>query len=201
VIWDDAAIQELEHRYGVELAADLLDLGTLYKSFEDRSGYPWLICTAAVDEAGLLRGPKGERLRQLIDFLLGHQDDWSNDAYPGIAQGLLFTRERVRVSPLILKALKVKSVEEVHDASGPLRFLADRGDRLVAAQAILANIPVVMTTDRKTFWAKRERLADLGLLVMRPGELLRLYEPYWQALESEFVRRRADDRIERPRNG
>lgn len=95
------------------------------------------------------------------------------------------------MSPLILRALGVKSVEEVHAAEGPLSFLPDRGDRLVATHALLANIPAVLTTDRKTFWAHRDRLLDLGLRVMRPGELLDLYEPYWETLAAEFARRPA----------
>lgn len=97
------------------------------------------------------------------------------------------------MSPLILRELGVKSAEEVHTADGPLSFLADRGDRLVASHALLSNIPVVLTTDRKTFWGQRDRLLDLGLRVMRPGELLELYEPYWAMLEAEFARRRAEN--------
>jgi len=58
------------------------------------------------------------------------------------------------------------------------------------AQALLSNIPVVLTTDRRTFWTRRDRLAELGLKVMRPTELLDLDEPYWEVLEEEFARHR-----------
>jgi len=75
---------------------------------------------------------------------------------------------------------------------GPLGFLRDRGDRLVATRALLANIPAVLTFDQRTFWAHRAALAEFGLQVVRPAELLALYEPYWAALELEFARRRAD---------
>lgn len=51
VDWDDKAVAELEGRFGKELAADLIDLGTLYKQFEHYGSYPWLISNAAVDEA------------------------------------------------------------------------------------------------------------------------------------------------------
>ena len=193
--WDDESIARLTKRFGSELANDLLDLGTLYTEFEERGGYPWLVCNGAVDEAELLRGEKGDRLRRMIEFLADHQSDWCSDAYPGIAQGLLLTRNRHRASPLILRALGVTSAEEVVSATGPLAFLPDRGDRLIATHALLANIPVVLTSDHRTFWNRRDRLAPLGLTVMRPGELLKLYESYWDALDGEFARRQGNEHV------
>lgn len=194
VTWDDKSVRELTERYGRDLADDLLDLGTLYTAFEVRSGYPWLVCNAALDEAKLLQGEKGERLRRMIDFLSGHQDEWCSDTYPGIAKGLLTSTRGRRISPLILKALGVQSAEEVASPRGPLAFLPDHGDRLIAADALLANIPVVLTTDHRTFWERRDRLLPLGVRVMRPGELLDLYEPYWSALDAEFARRQGRSR-------
>jgi len=193
VVQNDAEMLKLARRYGTELVKDLQALHTMYQHHEHHSGYPWLVCIAAVEEAKLLGGAKGESLRQLIEFLAGHQADWSIEAYPGIAQGLLLTNKVRRVSPLILRALGVKSIDDVHQAHGPLSFLPNRGDRLMAAYALLSNIPVLVTTDRKTFWAHRERIANLGLQVMRPVELLQCYEPYWEELDAEFARRRAND--------
>jgi hypothetical protein len=188
--WSEERERELQQQFGVDLANDLLDLGTLYKRFEHDGGYPWLVCNAAVDEAAVLRNAKGDGVRQLIQFLIGHQEDWVGDAYPGIAQGLLLASRRARVSPLILRGLGVSSPEEVVDQRGPLAFLPDRGDRLVAAHALLANIPVILTTDRRTFWAHREQMLAFGVRVLRPSELLDLYIPYWDALSVEFERRR-----------
>jgi hypothetical protein len=127
----------------------------------------------------------------MISFLADHQDQWCSDTYPGIAKGLLLNEKQCRVSPLILRALNVQCAEDVSSVQGPLAFLPDRGDRLVAAHALLANIPVILTTDRHTFWERRDQLLPLGVTVMRPGELLDLYEPYWVALNEEFVRRRS----------
>lgn len=73
---------------------------------------------------------------------------------------------------------------------GPLSFLPDRGDRLVASHALLANIPIILTTDRRTFWAHREMLLTFGVRIIRPGELLDWYIPYWNALAAEYDRRR-----------
>lgn len=189
ITWDDGAVADLTERYGAELANDLIDLGILYKEFEDRSGYPWLVSRAAQGEASLADGAKGVRLLSLLGFFRGHQDDWSDEAYPGIAKGLLFARRRIRVSPLLLRGLGVTSVDEIHSAAGPLSFLPDEGDRMVAAEALIANVPVLLTTDRRTFWKHRVELDAFGLAVMRPTELLKLYEPYWQALDEEFMRR------------
>jgi hypothetical protein len=191
--WCDTDEMHLREKYGPELADDLISLAILYTHFENESGYPWLVCNAAIGEAGLLRGTKGKRLMQLIEFLIGHQDQWTTDAYPGIAQGLLLSRTQ-RVSPLILQALAVASVNEIHAPDGPLSFLPDRGDRLVTAHALVANIAAILTTDRKTFWERRDQLLPLGVQVLRPGELLDLYEPYWEALRAEFERRRETSR-------
>lgn len=187
VSWDEEAEAGLIRRYGVELANDLLDLGTLYKRFEYDGGYPWLVCSAAMDEAGRSRGLKGVGLRDIANFFMGHQEDWGTSSYPGIAQGLLTSQGRV--SPLILRGLGVSTPQAVFSADGPLYFLPDLGDRLIAAHALFANVPVVLTTDRKTFWNHRAELLGFGLQVMRPKELLDLYEPYWEALAGEVRRR------------
>lgn len=198
VCWDDGAVAELEDRFGKDLASDLLDLGTLYKQFEHHGSYPWLICNAAVDEASQLQNEKGERLRQLLSFLSGHQDELEGDSFPGIAKGLLLSRGRSRVSPLIRRAMGVTKSEELLDSSGPLSFLPDGGDRALVTQALLANIPAILTTNRRTFWAHRDKVRELGVEILRPSELLDLYVPYWHANEYEFARRRADAR---PRRG
>lgn len=192
VTWDDEAIRDLESRYGTEHARDLIDLGVLYKKFESRSGYPWLVSRSAQGEVSPVGGTnKGKRLWSLLDFFHGHMDDWCDEAYPGLAKGLLFHSRHTRVSPLLLRGLGVNSIDEAHSAAGPLSFLPDKGDRMLAVEALIANVPVVLTTDRATFWRYRVQLDCLGLSVMRPTEPLELYEPYWEALDLEFNRRRA----------
>lgn len=187
ITWDDGAIADLMERYGAKLANDLIDLGILYKEFQHRSGYPWLVSQGVQGEASLADGAKGERLLSLLGFFRGHQDDWSDDAYPGIAKGLLSARRSV--SPLLLRGLGVTFVDEIHSVRGPLSFLPDEGDRMVTAEALIANVPVLLTTDRRTFWKHRVELDAFGLAVMCPTELLKLYEPYWQALDEESMRR------------
>lgn len=194
VVWDDAALLELCKTYGAELANDLVDLGILYRQFEYSGGYPWLICEVNASEALPLGGSKGFRLNDIIKFFRGHQDDLLNDAFPGVPLGLLGEDNLARVSPLILKGLGVKSVEQVLSKDGPLSFLRDDGDRKIAGYALLANIPTILTTDRKTFWKHRNALREFGVDVMRPSQLLDLYEPYWAALSDEFERRRRESR-------
>lgn len=192
VCWDEPAEAALRARFGEELADDLLDLGTLYRQFEWRSGYPWLVCAAAIEEAGLLQGDKGDRLRSMLGFVMGHQECIGHDTFPGLSAGLLLAKEPARVSPLVLRAMGVEAFGDLYSATGPLRFLPDRGDRLVVAYALVSNIPTVLTTDRRTFWNQRERLEPFGVSVIRPSELLDLYIPYWAALDDEFARRRSD---------
>lgn len=188
-VWDADNEKCLQDRYGVDTANDLLDLGTLYKRFEHEGGYPWLVSDAAINEANLLFGSKGVRLEELITFFAEHQSDWGLDTYPGLASGLLLNGKMKCVSKLALRGLGILSVEECYEHDGPLGFLPDKGDRVVAAHALLANIPAVLTTDRRTFWRWRTKLEDLGLKVFRPSELLDLYETYWGVLQTEFSRR------------
>jgi hypothetical protein len=190
VVWDEAAMHELSTVYGVDMANDLVDLGIMYKQFEYFGSYPWLVCKVNSSEASLSRGDKGSGLRDIIGFFGGHQDDLVNDAFPGVAIGLLGEPGSSRISPLIMKGLGVKSVEQIFSIGGPLSFLPDDGDRRIAGCALLANIPVILTTDRKTFWKHRNLLMDFGVEIMRPSQLLALYEPYWAALSDEFERRR-----------
>ena len=194
IAWDENAVADLTKRYGAELADDLIDLGILYKEFADRGGYPWLVSGTVQGEASLAGGSKGVGVMSTLEFFRGHQDDWCDETYPGLAKGLLFSSRRRRVSPLLLRGLGVTSVDEIHSATGPLSFLPDRGDRMVAAEALISNVPVVLTTDRATFWSQRADLVPLGLQVMRPTELLKLYEPYWHALDEELMRRRKEHR-------
>ena len=195
VVWDEAAIHELSAVYGVDMANDLVDLGIIYKQFEYLGSYPWLVCNVNSFEASLSRGDKGSGLRDIVGFFGGHQDDLMNDAFPGVALGLLGESRSARISPLILKGLGVKSVEQIFSTDGPLSFLPDDGDRRIAGCALIANIPVILTTDRKTFWKHRNVLKDLGVEVIRPSELIALYEPYWSALSAEFERRRNEKSV------
>ena len=118
---------------------------------------------------------------------------WHDDSFPGIAKGLLLARGNTQVSPLILRALGVNSAQELCYDGGPLSFLHDRGDRAIVAH-VLANIPAILTTDRRTFWVHRDKIRDMGVEILRPSELLDLYIPYWDAMEYEFARRRAESR-------
>ncbi len=90
VNWDDEAVAELEGRFGKDLAADLIDLGTLYKQFEHYGSYPWLICNAAVDEASVLRNEKGERLRRLLSFFRGTKRIGTMNRSPGFPKAFFF---------------------------------------------------------------------------------------------------------------
>jgi hypothetical protein len=101
--WDDAAVAALTATYGEDMANDLLDLGVMYKHFEDLGGYPWLVCDVNASEASLLGGDRGIRLNDIIRFFNGHQDDLCNDAFPAVALGLLGEARAARVSPLILR--------------------------------------------------------------------------------------------------
>ena len=93
VSWDSTAVAALSKRYGSELADDLLDLGTLYKEFEQRGGYPWLVCHHSLIEARRSKGDRLHRLENMNKFLSGFLDELQCDGYPGVAVGLLERRQ------------------------------------------------------------------------------------------------------------
>jgi hypothetical protein len=81
--------------------------------------------------------------------------------------------------------------EEIVAANGPLAEFRDRGDREIIREALLSGVPAILTTDLRSFWAKREVVLEHGLEVWRPSDALRAYIPRWNVQEEEFARRRA----------
>ncbi|QBF31857.1 hypothetical protein [Thalassococcus sp. S3] len=193
--WCDEEYAVLCGRFGQQLADDLIDLGYLYKQFEWRGGYPWLVCETNFKEIGRARGTHAARLKDIVTFLHGHQDDWVLDSYGGSTPRLLWRKGLKFVSPLMLKGLGISRPEQLFQSDGPLSFLHDEGDRQIAGTAIYANVPAVLTTDRSTFWKYRNNLSDFGLLVLRPSELLQGYDAYWGAVDEEMERRRSYEQL------
>lgn len=108
-----------------------------------------------------------------------------NDAFPRIALGVAVSR---RAQILLHSAsARVDSGGQVQRPEG-----RSRSAIAAAAWALLSNIPIVITADRKTFWSKRELLAQWGVQVLRPTELLDRYIPYWNAVDDECADRRGD---------
>jgi hypothetical protein len=177
--WTDERMAELEALYGRRHANELLDLGTLYTRFESGDGYPWLVSQAALLEIDRLRDRKGYRLRHMFDFLAGHQDDWHCDAYPGVALGTLRPSRPWSPSRLVLRGLGVEHVDDIVADTGPLGFLPDEGDRRLVRDALLANVPAILTLDRRTLWSRRDGLRSLGIDVFQPSELLGMYRTHW----------------------
>tara|TARA_R110002049_G_scaffold247690_6_gene422225 strand:+ start:26355 stop:27098 length:744 start_codon:yes stop_codon:yes gene_type:complete len=193
--WCDEQYAALCGRYGQQLAGDLIDLGYLYKQFEWRGGYPWLVCETNFKEIGRARGIHAARLKDIVTFLHGHQDDWVPESYRGSTPGLLWRNGLKYLSPLMLKGLGINRPEQLFQSDGPLSILQDEGDRQIAGTAIYANVPAVLTTDRSTFWKHRNSLIDFGLLVVRPFELLQSYDAYWKAVDEEMERRRSYEQV------
>jgi hypothetical protein len=81
---------------------------------------------------------------------------------------------------LVLRGLGVEDVEAIVAVDGPLAFLPDLGDRRIVRDALLANIPAILTLDLRTFWRHRDALAPLGVEVWLPSDLLDAYVRMWQ---------------------
>jgi len=162
------------------MARQLLDLGMLYMELQERDGFPWLVSTSAQAELGVHVGRRAAGNLDLLRYFAGHQGDWDVGAFPGVALGALWAGGTGwRPSPLIHRALGVDDVTAIIASDGPLSFLPDTGDRCIARDALLANVPGILTLDLRTFWRYREELAHLGVEVLRPSDLLDAYEQVW----------------------
>ena len=142
-----------------------------------------MLCHYSLIEARRFKGFRLKRLESLNRFFSGFLEELPCDGYPGVAVGLLRAHNLNLVSPVLLKGAGIDRAEDMFLPDGPLSFLPDYGDRVIAGHAIFANVPAILTTDRTTFWNHRQRLAEFGVRVMRPTELLSMYETYWAALE------------------
>jgi hypothetical protein len=122
---------------------------------------------------------------------LDAQEDWGTSSYGPVAPGVIDPTVKAHPNPLILRGLEVSSVQQIVADDGPLAEFRDLGDRALIRDALLAGVPAILTTDLKSFWAKRAVVAEYGLQVWRPSETLDAYVPRWKADDEEFARRRA----------
>ena len=118
------------------------------------------------------------------------QEDWGTDSYGPVAPAILSPESTARPNPLILRGLGVSSVEEIVAANGPLAEFRDRDDREIIREALLRGVPAILTTDLRSFWAKREVVLEYGLEVWRLSDALRAYISRWNAQEEEEFARR-----------
>jgi hypothetical protein len=180
--WSETRYRDLQDRYGEDLAGDLLDLGRLVQHFEDAGGFPWLVSASA---RGEFERVVSDRQVSLLDgwrHLRGLQEEWHVDAYAGVTPSVLDPSEPARINPLILRGLGVSCVDEIDDPAGPLRFLRDAGDRALVRDALVSGTPAILTTDVRSFWARRIELYEFGVEVWRPSHVLAAYRRKW-ALE------------------
>jgi hypothetical protein len=70
-------------------------------------------------------------------------------------------------------------------ARGMARFVGH--STAFAAAAVLIALWFILTTDLRSFWAKREVVLEHGLEVGRASDALRAYIPRWNAQEEEFA--------------
>jgi hypothetical protein len=190
VTWTDERFAEVEAEFGTPLAVELLALDQLVDHLR-WSGFPWLVSAGAQRELDRVLASKGEGLRAGWRRLAEAQQEWGTDSYGPVAPAILSPESTARPNPLILRGLGVSSVEEIVAANGPLAEFRDRGDREIIREALLSGVPAILTTDLRSFWAKREVVLEYGLEVWRSSDALRAYIPRWNAQEEEFARRRA----------
>ena len=191
--WTDERVAALQARFGTNLVEELLALGFVVAHFEWEGGFPWVVSSSTRNEIERFPGAGEKPIAVLKGWnrLSEALDEWSAESLGGISPGFLNASLAVRPNPLILRGLGVANVEEIVADSGPLSAFSDRGDRAVIRDALLSGVPAILTTDLRSFWARRDTLYDFGLEVWRPSDALISYEMKWAADEEMLARRRA----------
>jgi hypothetical protein len=187
--WTTERVGELQGTVGRKFADELLALGGLVSHFQ-WEGFPWVVSASARDEFERHAGPKRLGLLSGWTRLAQAQEEWSHEAFRGAAPSVLVPTRGMRIHPLILRGLGVRSVEDIVGDEGPLGAFPDRGDRALIRDALLSGVPAILTTDLRTFWSRRTVLYALGLEVWRPTDALTAYLPKWAAQEEVFAKRR-----------
>lgn len=176
--WTDERIHDLKRHFGEGLAGELLALGFLVDKLQ-WNGYPWLVSASSLREIQVFRGLKADKVFRGWHRLYEHQEDWHHGSSNGAAPGILNPGEPTRISPLILQGLGVSTAAAIVADDGPLKAFHDEGDRKLIRDALLGNVPAILTTDLRSFWAHRSVLYDYELEVWKPSDALLAYESRW----------------------
>jgi hypothetical protein len=161
--------QRLVARYGPRLGPEIVALGDLVAIAFENDGPPWAVSETSLIELGRLEGNRGNGLRRSWWDWRYYWDGWA-DVYPEIDHaGLMWPRAVVPPEQLALFPI----APTMPDA--PLDAIRHAGDRALIRDAIRAGIPAILTTDLRSFWAKRGALLGYGLEVWRPTDVWRAY--------------------------
>jgi len=179
-VWPPNAERWIRRRYGTALGEDLIALGEIVAFLYPRQGPPWAVSETSWDELSKIGGAKGSRLRAWWSDWAGYWEA-SADQFPGIDADALWASEPV-ADPDQLQLFDTPSVRRrdtaIERGFGPF---ADEGDRALICDAVRANIPAILTTDVRSFWAHRAWLYQAGIEVWRPRDL-------WAAIDPEAAR-------------
>lgn len=164
-MWND-----WEHRFGTQLADELLCLGYLVDHLQ-WDGFPWLVSASARGEIERFRGHKQPDLLRGWKHLSDLQAEWALDSFRGVAPSVLDPTTDVRINPLILRGLGVNSVEKIRPMGGSLSPLRDPAIALVR-DALLSGFPrdphdgpsVFLEPARRRLRVRRRNLAPSDAL-------------------------------------
>lgn len=175
--WSDDHFLQFRHRYG-QLADEIRSLWDLVEIYEHDFAMapPWLVSAASRVELERISDSRRAQVLATWDWYRQNSDDWAPGSFATIAPGLLES-EPLAPNPLLLKALKAERFDALLDDGGPLASFPDRGDRRLVREAIFAGVQTLLTTDFRTMWRHRREAAELGLVILRPSELLDLVAP------------------------
>jgi hypothetical protein len=152
--------------------ADLRALRSIFQ-VNERATFQFIVSSLTVAEVANIQdfNQRERRLRWVLDVL----DHWLimlDEIEDRIKRGGT-VRHRFKLSQELQEV--EENLMEVKD------FRQDPFDRLLLLQYKMANCDAFLTIDKNTIWRHREKLAEMGISVLRPAEFWSLLEP-WAAL-------------------
>jgi hypothetical protein len=180
------ALGHLRLRFGVALTEELAALVDLERMAED--DLPFCVSFSSREE--LARAPAWRRGALLAewDAWEAHARAFDPDAHWPV-KTLLGEHTPAHVAtvhpdqlPLFEPANEMKSSRRLRDRAKPTTLgpFTDRGDCALISDADRSGVPVILTTDLRTFWRHREWLYRRGIEVWRPTDVRQAYINYSQ---------------------
>lgn len=166
------AADEILRRYPSALGPELIALGNVATVLE-RNGPPWVVSEISLIEFGRVQGLKGESLRRWWFEWAYYADSCSDGGwYPVLDMASLLLQR----GPVVAEGQQALPVEATRWPLAPecvptLGPFLNAGDRALIRVAQRAGIPMILTTDLKSFWRHRRALYPLGIEVWRPTDL------------------------------
>ena len=162
-------LERVQKRVGAALAVELSALVDLERMACDELPF----CVSLTSRHELSAAPAARR-----GALLAEWDDWAEHAQSVVELSAAVVAALVgnaAPAPVHPDQLGIPGIVQQHAVLGPF---GGAGDCALIRDALRAEVPVILTTDLRTFWRHRFWLYEQGVEVWRPSDVRQAYMNY-----------------------